>query len=103
MSSAKKTFGFQSRTGQFSYPFLISFMLLVHRYVYPAYPEWRMAEIYMSMGSLCLYIVMRKFITGEMRAKWAKQIQMLQKTIEVYIGVSVVASLIFALIMSIFG
>ena len=49
------TFGFESRAGQFTYPFLISAMLLVHRYVYPAYPEWRTAEFYLSMGLLGLY------------------------------------------------
>ena len=56
MSSARPTFGFESRAGQFSYPFLISFMLLVHRYVYPAYPELRSAEFYLSIalaGALC--------------------------------------------------
>ena len=96
-------FGFESREGQFTYPFLISAMLLVHRYVYPAYPEWRTAEVYLSMGLLGLYTVMRKFIIGETRARWGRQIRLIEKGIEVYIGVSVVASLIFALIMSIFG
>ena len=37
--------GFESLTGQFTYPFLTSFMLLVHRYVYAAYSEWRTAEV----------------------------------------------------------
>ncbi|MEX0502002.1 hypothetical protein AB3X55_00230 [Alphaproteobacteria bacterium LSUCC0719] len=97
------TFGFESRTGQFTYPFLISAMLLVHRYVYPAYPEWRTAEVYLSMVLLGLYTVMRKMIIGEARARWGRQIRMIEKTIEVYIGVSVIASLIFALIMSMFG
>ena len=96
-------FGFESRAGQFTYPFLISAMLLVHRYVYPAYPEWRTAEFYLSMGLLGLYIFSRKFITGESRARWFRQLRMMEKSIEVYIGVSVVASLIFALIMSMFG
>ena len=98
-----QTFGFESRAGQFTYPFLISFMLLVHRYVYPAYPEWRTAEFYLSMGLLGLYIVSRKFITGETRARWGQQVRMAEKGIEVYIGVSVISSLIFALILSIFG
>ena len=96
-------FGFESRAGQFTYPFLISAMLLVHRYVYPAYPEWRTAEVYLSMGLLGLYIVMRKMIIGETRARWGHQIRMVEKAIEVYVGVSVVSSLIFALIMSMFG
>ena len=98
-----QTFGFESRAGQFTYPFLISGMLLVHRYVYPAYPEWRTAEFYLSMGLLGLYIVMRKMIIGETRARWGQQIRMVEKGIEVYVGVSVVSSLIFALIMSMFG
>lgn len=97
------TFGFESRAGQFTYPFLISAMLLVHRYIYPAYPEWRTAEFYLSMGLLGLYIIIRKMITGQTRARWGRQIRMIEKTIEVYIGVSVIASLIFTLIMSMFG
>jgi hypothetical protein len=98
-----QTFGFESRAGQFTYPFLISGMLLVHRYVYPAHPEWRTAEFYLSMGLLGLYIVSRKFFTGETHARWFRQIRMLEKGIEVYIGVSVVSSLIFTLIVSVAG
>ena len=103
MQTPRPTFGFESRAGQFTYPFLISGMLLVHRYVYPAYPEWRTAEVYLSMGLLGLYIIMRKMIIGETRARWGHQIRMVEKAIEVYVGVSVVSSLIFALIMSMFG
>jgi hypothetical protein len=98
-----QTFGFESRAGQFTYPFLISGMLLVHRYVYPAYPEWRTAEVYLSIGLLGLYIISRKFMIGETRARWRQKIHMMEKGIEVYIGVSVVASLIYALIISMFG
>ena len=96
-------FGFESRAGQFTYPVLISGMILVHRYVYPAYPEWRSAEFYLSIMLLGIYIASRKFITGETRARWGRQIRMMEKAIEVYIGVTVVASLIFTLIMSMFG
>ena len=103
MQTPRPAFGFESRAGQFTYPFLISAMLLVHRYVYPAYPEWRTGEVYLSMGLLALYIVMRKFIIGETRSRWGHQIRIIEKGIEVYIGVSVIASLIFALIMSMFG
>lgn len=103
MQTPRPTFGFESRAGQFTYPFLISFMLLVHRYVYAAYPEWRTAEVYLSIGLLGLYILMRKTIIGETRARWKGQIRMVEKTIEVCTGVSVVSSLIFALIMSMFG
>ena len=62
-----------------------------------------MAEAYLPMGLLGLYIVMRKMIRGEMSARWGRQIRMIEKTIEVYIGMSAIASLIFALIMSMFG
>ena len=75
----------------------------VHRYVCPAYPEWQTAEVHLSMGLLGLYIVIRKMILGETRDRWGRQIRRVEKTIKVYIGVSVVASLIFALIMSMFG
>ena len=78
-------------------------MLLVHRYIYPAHPEWRSAEFYVSMGLLGLYIISRKFIIGETRTRWGRQIRMVEKGIEVYIGVSVISSLIFTLIMSMFG
>ena len=99
----RPAFGFESRAGQFTYPFLISAMLLVQRHVYPAYPEWRTAEFYLSMGLLGLYIVMSKTIIGEARARWRHQIRMVEKGTEVYIGVSVISSLIFALIKSMFG
>ena len=103
MQTQRPAFGFESRAGQFTYPFLISSMLLVHRYVYPAHPEWRTAEFYLSMGLLGLYIISRKFVTGESRARWFQQLRMLEKGIEVYIGVTVVSSLIFTLIVSVAG
>ena len=83
MQTPRPTFGFESRAGQFTYPFLISAMLLVHRYVYQAYPEWRTAEVYLSMGLMGLYIVMRKMIIGETRDRWGRQIRMIGKTIAV--------------------
>ena len=101
MQTPRPAFGFESRAGQFTYPFLISGMILVHRYVYPAHPEWRSAEFYLSIGLLGVYIASRKFITGETRARWGRQIRMAEKGIEVYIGVSVVSSLIFTLILSV--
>lgn len=103
MQTPRPAFGFESRAGQFTYPFLISFMLLIHRYVYPAYPEWRSAEFYLSIALLGLYIAIRKFVIGETRARWGRQIRMVEKGIEVYIGVTVVSSLIFTLILSIVG
>jgi hypothetical protein len=103
VQTPRPAFGFESRAGQFTYPFLISFMLLIHRYVYPAYPEWRSAEFYLSIALLGLYIAIRKFVIGETRARWGRQIRMVEKGIEVYIGVTVVSSLIFTLILSIVG
>ena len=103
MQTPRPTFGFESRAGQFSYPFLISVMLLVHRYVYPAYPDWRSAEFYLSVILLAVYITSRKFLGGEIRARRGRQIRMVEKAIEVYIGVTVVSSLIFTLIMSVAG
>ena len=103
MQRPRPVFGFESRAGQFTYPFLISAMLLVHRYVYPSFPEWRTAEFYLSLGLLGLYIFSRKFITGETRARWFRQVRAMEKGIEVFIGVTVVSSLIFALILSVAG
>ena len=101
MQTPRPAFGFESRAGQFTYPFLISGMILVHRYVCPAYPEWRSIEFYLSIGLLGVYIASRKLITGETRARWARQLRMVEKGIEVYIGVSVVSSLIFTMILSV--
>lgn len=103
MQTPRPAFGFESRAGQFTYPFLISAMILMHRYVYPDYPEWRSTEFYLSIILLGVYIASRKFITGETRARWGRQIRMVEKGIEVYIGVTVVSSLIFTLILSVAG
>ena len=99
MQTPQPAFGFERRTGQFTYPFLISAMILVHRYIYPAHPEWRSTEFYLSIILLGVYIASRKFITDETRARWFRQIRMIEKTIEVFIGVSVVSSLIFKIIV----
>ena len=78
-------------------------MLLVHRYVYPAYPDLRSAEFYLSLALLVLYVICRKFISVETRVRWFRQLRMLEKIIEVYIGVTVISSLIFTLILSVAG
>ena len=78
-------------------------MLLVHRYVYPAYPHLRSAEFYLSLALLVLYVICRKFISVETRVRWFRQLRMLEKIIEVYIGVTVISSLIFTLILSVAG
>ena len=108
MRAAPPRFGFESRAGQFSYPLLISAMLLVHRYLYPEYPGLRTAEFYVSMVGLALYITSRKFLVGPRFAgpRFAglrPRLRMMEKLIEVYIGITVIASLIFALIVSIAG
>lgn len=103
MNDKPPRFGFESRAGQFSYPFLISAMLLAHRYLYPVYPELRTAEFYMTLAGLALYIASRKFLTGQRFATFRPQLRLMEKLIEVYIGVTVIASLIFALIVSIAG
>lgn len=100
---APPRFGFESRAGQFSYPFLISAMLLVHRYLYPEFPELRTTEFYLSMGGLAFYIASRKFLVGPRFIAFRPQLRMMEKLIEVYIGITVIASLIFALIVSIAG
>jgi len=96
-------FGFESRAGQFSYPFLISAMLLVHRYVYPGWPELRTAEFYLSITLLALYVVSRKFLGGAQFAPFRPWLRLTEKFAEVYIGVTVIASLIFTLIVSVAG
>ena len=103
MTTARHSFGFESRAGQFSYPFLISGMLLVHRYVYLDNPGLRSAEFYLSLALLTLYVICRKFISVEKRVLWSRAIRTLEKIIEVYIGVTVISSLIFTLILSITG
>ena len=103
MNTARPSFGFEGRAGQLSYPFLISGMLLVHRYVYPAYPDLRSAEFYLSLALLVFYVICRKFISVETRVRWFRQLRMLEKIIEVYIGVTVISSLIFTLILSVAG
>ena len=90
-----------SRAGQFSYRFLISAMLLAHRYLYPEFPRLRTAKFYLSIGGLAHYVAIRKFLIGPRFAAFRPQLRMLGKLIEVYIGMTVIASLIFALIVSI--
>ena len=82
---------------------MISGMLLVHRYVYPENPDLRSAEFYLSLALLVLYVICRKFISVETRVRWFRQLRMLEKIIEVYIGVTVISSLIFTLILSVAG
>ena len=103
MKDTSPRFGFESRAGQFSYPLLISAMLLAHRYLYPEFPGLLTAEFYLSMGGLAVYIASRKFLVGPRHAPFRPLLRTMEKLIEVYIGVTVIASLIFALIVSIAG
>ena len=78
-------------------------MLLVHRYVYPENPDLRSAEFYLSLALLVLYVICRKFISVETHVRRFRHLRMLEKIIEVYIGVTVISSLIFTLILSVAG
>ena len=60
----------------------------------------RAAEFCLSTGGLSLYIANRKFLIGPRFALFQPQLWMLEKLVEVYIGVTVLPSLIFALIVS---
>ena len=64
MNDAPLRFGFESRAGQFSYPFLISAKLLAHCYLYPKFPRLRTAEFYLSMVGLAVYIASCNFLSG---------------------------------------
>ena len=78
-------------------------MLLAQRYLYPEFPGLRTAEFYLSMGGLAVYIASRKFLVGQRHATLRPLLRTTEKLIEVYVGVTVIASLIFALIVSIAG
>ena len=100
---ARTAFGLESRIGQASYPILISIMLLVHRYVFPAYPTLKTAEFFLSITLIASYVACRKFLVGAAYDSFRPQIRLAEKLIEVYIGVTVVSSLMYAIIMSVFG
>ena len=98
MRNSLSSFGFQSRAAQMTYPFLIFGMLLVHRYVYPDNPELKTAEFTASLAALIIYVVSRKFVRGPAVAPYSTQIRMVEKCLEVFIGVTVIASLAYALV-----
>ena len=100
---ARTAFGFESRTGKASYPILISIMLLVHRYVFPAYPTLKTAEFFLSITLIFGYVACRKFLVGAAYHSFRPQIRLAEKVIEVYIGVTVISSLIYVMIMSLLG
>lgn len=78
-------------------------MLLAHRYLYPEFPGLRTAQFYLSIGGLAVYIASRKFVVGPRHATFRPLLRTMEKLIEVYIGVTVIASMIFALIVSVAG
>ena len=92
------SFGFQSRAAQLTYPFMIFGMLLVHRYVYPEHPELETAEFTASLAALIVYVVSRKFVNGPKLAAYRQQIRMIEKCLEVFIGVTVISSLAYSLV-----
>ena len=77
--------------------------LLAHLYLYPEFPGLHAAEFDLSMSSLAAYIGSRKFLVRPRHATFRPLSRTIAKIIEVYIGVTVIASLISALIVSIAG
>lgn len=98
MRNSLSSFGFQSRAAQLTYPFMIFGMLLVHRYVYPEHPELETAEFTASLAALIVYVVSRKFVNGPKLAAHRPQIRMIEKCLEVFIGVTVISSLAYSLV-----
>ena len=98
MCNNLSSFGFHSRAAQMTYPFLIFGMLLVHRYVYPDNPELKNAEITASIAALIVYLVSRKFVRGPRVAPYRAQIRLIEKFLEVFIGVTVISSIAYSLI-----
>ena len=100
---ARTSFGFESRIGQASYPILIGLMLLVHRHVFPAYPALKNAEFFLSIILIAGYVVCRKFLQVPAFGSFRPHIQLAEKLVEVYIGVTVISSLMYVIIISVFG
>ena len=103
MGSASRGFGFQSKAGQFSYPFLLAGMLLVHHYVYSANPELKQTEFSVSIAVVIWYVVSRKFLHKPSLAAYQGQLAMIERLCEVFIGITVVASLIYAMAFAAVG
>ena len=99
----RKSFGFESRIGQASYPILISIMLLTQHYVFPTNPGLKSAEFLLSVVMIGVYILCRKFACHPRYDRYRPQIDFAEKIIEVYIGVTVIASLLYIMIVSAFG
>ena len=98
MRNSLSSFGFQSRSAQLSYPFLIFGMLLVHRYVYPENPKLEAAEFIASLAALIVYVVSRKFVKHSALTGYRPQIRLIEKFLEVFIGVTIISSLVHSLV-----
>ena len=98
MRNSLSSFGFQSRAAQLTYPFLIFGMLLVHRYVYPDHRELETAEFTATLAALIVYVISRKFLKGPALASYRSQIRLIEKFLEVFIGVTVISSLAYSLV-----
>ncbi len=97
------SFGFHSRMGRTSYPILISAMLLTNHYVFPKYPTLKTTEFLLSVVMIGIYILCRKLLHHPQYDRHRPQIDFVEKIIEVYIGVTVIASLLHVMIVSLFG
>jgi len=73
-------------------------MLLIHRYVYPDNPDLKQAEFALSLAALIIYIISRKFLNGERFQPYRPQLRLIEKILEVYIGITVIASLAYSLV-----
>jgi hypothetical protein len=101
MSNGFSSFGFQSRKAQLSYPVLIFAMLLIHHFVYPDHPELRQAEFALSIAALVIYIISKKFLKGQAFAAYQTQLRLIEKLLEVFIGITVVSSLAYSLLFGV--
>ena len=98
MRNSLPSFGFQSRSAQFTYPFLIFGMLLVHQYVYPENPDLEAVEFTAFLAALIVYVISRKFFKSPALTAYRLQIRLIEKFLEVFIGVMIISSLVHSLV-----
>jgi hypothetical protein len=97
MRNQLSSFGFQSKAAQLTYPFLIFGMLLVHHFIYPQYPELKSAEFSLSLAALIIYIASKKLTKNPSFEPYRAQIRIVEKLLEVFIGVTVISALVYSL------